>query len=111
MNGQATDRALLGNMSNAMASTTREVERKNRKQQSRATSKASVGVRDAYENEQTKCGRCSEYVVKIVQLKKKYKGKKQILKQENEKLKSQLSGRNQTDLLLQHIVSYALLCF
>ena len=111
LNGwSGTNRSCFVNMGQTMDS--REMEQKNRKQPKRAKTKSeNLRARDAYEHEEAKCGRCEEYAVKIFQLKEKrseYKEKKRILKQENEKLRSQLNGRRKTDVLWQHVVSYVL---
>lgn len=102
----------LGNMGRAMDNTIREVQQKNWKQPRRVTSMPSnLDGTNLYANEEQKCGRCGEYVAKIVHLKtkrKRYKEKKSTLKQEIEKLKSQLNGRRETNLWCQHVVSYVL---
>lgn len=102
-----TETSRLANMSHTMENTAREVEQKNRSKPRRATSKTNVGAREAYENEEAMCGKCSKYVAKTA----KYKAEMRVVKEENEKLKSQLSDRRETDALRQLIVSNVLSCF
>ena len=102
----------LGNMARTMDNTIREVQQNNWKQPRRVASMPNnLDRTNLYGNEEQKCGRCGEYVAKIVHLKtkrKRYKEKKSALKQENEKLTSQLSDIRETNVWCQRVVSYVL---